>query len=92
MTGLELGQDQVVQDCAEVCEVQLCKGRYQKEGLLFDFQQDKAVAINQPFIFGKFEISIIVLIALSDAELEDKMENMPMIAVKVEEKDWIKYN
>jgi len=35
--------------------------------------------IKQSFIF-----------ALSDAELEESVENLPMIAVKVDQKDWIK--
>jgi hypothetical protein len=47
--------------------------------------------VDYPFIFGKTNF-LIIYIALSDAELEENLENLPLLIAKVEEKDWFKFS
>jgi hypothetical protein len=44
--------------------------------------------IDQPFLFGKFKHLSLFVLVLSDAELEEGLENMPLLVARVDAENW----
>ena len=53
------------------------------ESLEFDINYKKQYVINDPFILGKNEL-VLMILALSDAEIEESIDNLPLLIAKVD--------
>lgn len=79
-------------ECRQAVHLETSKGTYQKQGLLFDAfsQENMRCIIDKPFLFGKSLTLFYGRLVLSDAELEESLENMPLLIARVDQENWAK--
>ena len=81
LEGLRLSETQRVKEGKLQCSVEVTHARAQEEGLLPGaIDATKAIVIEESFVF-----------VLTDANLEEKVENLPMFIAKVTPENFIPY-
>eukprot|EP00347_Sterkiella_histriomuscorum_P021246 403334687 len=78
--GVKIDDQNLIKDCQKVISIETSKGKQSSAGLKFDINPSLQYILDQPFI-----------IALSDAELEEQIDNLPLLVAKVNKQNWIKY-
>ena len=73
--------------------LEIASGKYQDEGLGFKRDKSNCYKIEDSFLFGKFfpKYNVPFFLVVTDADSDEKTENLPMILAQVEKANFKPY-